>query len=423
MRIETTQRMNQRGRNQRGPNRHGRALVLLPALAVVLAGGLFVQPETAFAQLRNSEPGVNSASSRQISIAGQVVLADGSPPPQPVQIEKICGGRRQIEKNTNQEGKFYFTIGRDPTTSMSNARSRGPGDRVDELGRTETAGIFAATGRTNMDSQGHVDLSSCEVTAVLSGYRSSSIQLGRRSVFESPDVGTIVLTPLRADGSDPTVSATTLNAPKLARKAFQKARKELAKAKPNLGKAQKELDKAVQLHPKFAEAWYELGELQLKQKEVDQAIASFEKAVAADSKYVKPYPPLALVALSKGDMQEAARLADLAVKSDPGMTEAHYYRALAHYQLGENELALESAEAVQKQGAGARYPRVCIILGDIYARRGDPLETSALQYRRYLELEPRSKMASGVLARLQQWETEGLIESAPPPAPAPDLAK
>ena len=122
-------------------------------------------------------------------------------------------------------------------------------------------------------------------------------------------------------------------------------------------------------------------------------------------------------------MQEAARLADLAVKSDPGMTEAHYYRALAHYQLGENELALESAEAVQKQGAGARYPRVCIILGDIYARRGDPLETSAVQYRRYLELEPRSKMAPGVLARLQQWETEGLIEPAPPPAPAPDPAK
>ena len=117
----------------------------------------------------------------KISLSGKVVLADGSPPPASAQIETICGGQRHVQGATKRDGDFQFTLGRDPTAAMSSARDASPvGVDSDSFGRA---------GRGGVDSLGHVDLTTCEVRAVLPGFSSSVIQLGRRSVFESPDLG------------------------------------------------------------------------------------------------------------------------------------------------------------------------------------------------------------------------------------------
>lgn len=354
----------------------------------------------------------------RISLAGRVVMSDGSPLPGTVPVEKVCGTNRSIEEATSGEGKFYFTIGRDVTAGMVDARSRNPvgaGEREDSFGRTETGGVFAATGRANMDSLGFVDLSACEVRAVVPGYRSSTIQLGRRSVFESPDIGEIVLRPLReGEVADPTVSATSLSAPGKARGALEKGRKEIEKDRPNWGRAAKQFEAAVELHPTYAEAWYELGEVRLRQEKIDEARSAFRKAIEADEQYVKPYPPLTLIELKSGNMEESARLGDKAVQIDFSLAEAHIYRAMAHHSLGRVEQAHESGMAVRNQGAIERFPRICVILGDTFAQQGD-FEESARQYRDYLQLEPDSPMAVGVKQRLEQWQAEGLIQAANAP--------
>ncbi len=193
---------------------------------------------------------------------------------------------------------------------MVDARTRNPvgaGEREDAFGRTRTAGVFANTGSSNMDSLGFVDLSSCEIRAVLAGYRSSTIQLGRRSVFESPDIGTIVLRPLReSEMRDATVSVTSLDAPDKARGALEKSRKELGKDSPNWGRAGEQFETAVALHPAYAEAWYELGEVRLREDKVDEARSAFQKAIESDTQYVKPYAPLALIELKSGNTEESA---------------------------------------------------------------------------------------------------------------------
>ena len=343
-------------------------------------------------------------------------MQDGSALPGPVPVEKVCGTNRSLEEATSDEGKFYFTVGRDVTAGMVDARTRNPvgaGEREDAFGRTESAGVFATTKRANMDSLGFVDLSSCEIRAVMAGYRSSTIQLGRRSVFESPDIGTIILRPLReGEVADPTVSATSLEAPGKARSAFEKGRKELEKDSPNWGRAAKQFAAATELHPTYAEAWYELGEIRLRQEKVDDAKAAFQKAMEADPQFVKPYAPLSLIELKGGNMEEAALLGDKAVQIDFGLAEAHIYRAMAHHSLGHIEQAHESGMAVRQQGAIDRFPRICVILGDTFAQKGD-FEGSAQQYRDFLQLEPDSPMASGVTQRLAQWEAEGLIKPAP----------
>jgi hypothetical protein len=336
----------------------------------------------------------------RISLSGRVVVADGTPPPATAQIETICDGRRQTQGTTKNDGVFQITLGNDPTASISSARDSAPaGVGSDSFGR-------AAPG--NMDSLGHVDLTSCEVRAVLPGFTSSVIQLGRRSAFESPEIGNLILTPYGKDG-DPTVSATTLQAPKEAQKAFEKGVKETRGDKPKWDRAAKELSKAVELYPQFAEAWYELGEARLRLQDVAKAREAFQHAIEADANFQKPYAPLSLIELKQGNKEDAARLADKAVSLNPGLTEAHFYAAMAHFMLGNLDRAGEAGLMVKKQGGAQSYPRVLVILGDYYAQKQD-FVASAQSYGEYLEIEPDSPMAEQVRKRLEEWKSLGMIQ-------------
>jgi Tfp pilus assembly protein PilF len=336
----------------------------------------------------------------KISLSGRVVLADGSPPPDFAQIETICGGQRHLQGKTKQDGVFQFTLGRDPTETITSARDSQPvGITSDTFGRAEGGAV---------DSLGHVDLTSCEVRAVLPGYTSSVIQLGRRSVFESPDIGNIILTPYGKDG-DPSISATTLKAPKEAKKAYEKGLKETRGDKPKWDKAAKELGKAVEVYPQFAEAWYELGEVRLRLQDVEQAKQAFQRSIEADANLQKPYPPLSLIELKLGNKEEAARLADKVVSLNPGLTEAHFYAAMAHFMLGNLDRAGEAALMVKKQGGEQRYPRALVILGDYFAQKQD-FAASAQAYQQYVELEPNTPMAEEARKRLEEWKALGVLK-------------
>src|SRR5262249_8687766 len=94
--------------------------------------------------------------------------------------------------------------------------------------------------------------------AALPGFRSDVVNLGGRRAFDNPDVGTIVLHRL-ANVEGVTISAVSLQAPKDAKKAYDKGHDLLKKKK--IPEAEKELDKAVQIYPKYSTAWFELGRI------------------------------------------------------------------------------------------------------------------------------------------------------------------
>ena len=96
----------------------------------------------------------------------------------------------------------------------------------------------------------------CEIRARLPGYRSDTISLAGRRMLDAPDVGVIILYPI-AGIQGLTASATSGQAPKDARKAYEKGLDAVKKDKPD--QAEQEFRKAVQLYPKYAEAWLELG--------------------------------------------------------------------------------------------------------------------------------------------------------------------
>jgi tetratricopeptide (TPR) repeat protein len=223
---------------------------------------------------------------------------------------------------------------------------------------------------------------------------------GRRSL-DNPDVGTIVLRRMgNVEGS--TISATSLQAPKDAKKAYEKGRNELKKKK--FDNAEKELQKAVTAYPKYAVAWFELGLAQELQNRSDDARKSYGEALGADPKFIKPYIQLAGISARENKWQEVADTSDRAIKLDPyDFPVAYFYNSIANYNLGKLDVAEKSAREAQKLDTQHRFPRVNHLLGVILADRRD-YTGAAASLRDYLKLVPNAQDADRVRSQLEEFE-------------------
>ena len=161
-------------------------------------------------------------------------------------------------------------------------------------------------------------------------------------MLDTPDVGVIVLYPI-AKIQGLTASATSGQAPKDARKAYEKGLKAVKKDKPD--QAEQEFRKAVQVYPRYAEAWYELGKALERREHYPEAREAYASALAADSKYVYPYQQLYQMALREQNWKDLADKTDQLLHLDPyEFPAAYYFNALAHLELKEYDAAEKSAQ-------------------------------------------------------------------------------
>jgi tetratricopeptide (TPR) repeat protein len=127
------------------------------------------------------------------------------------------------------------------------------------------------------------------------------------------EIGTIVVQRM-GESQGTTVSATSLNAPKDAKKAFDKGHQAVEQNK--LTEAQPELEKAVQLYPQYASAWLDLGWVYSQQNLLEKARNAFQQAHAADDKFVPAYVGLSSIAVRESKWQEAAEQSARATELD-----------------------------------------------------------------------------------------------------------
>ncbi len=322
---------------------------------------------------------------RTIFISGKVVMEDGTAPPEAVVIERLCGSTRRAETRTDLKGHFSFQVGAgannsDQIIDASNdsMTNRIPGSNSG----TEGGGFGSLSSGSRLDSS--TNLRGCELRANLPGYNSSVVNLSMHSQFDSPDIGMIILKRLAGRDGD-TISMTNALAPKDARKAYEKSRQLLAKG--NTADAQKELSKAVDIYPKYASAWAELGRLQMESNEPGPARKSLEKALEADAKYLPPYERLAVLALRERDWDEVLDKTNKLIKLNGyDFPQAYYYNALANLNLGHPDLAEKSARLALKQDP-QKFARAGYVLGLALAQQGE-FAKAAEQLKAYLAAGP-----------------------------------
>ena len=135
---------------------------------------------------------------RPIFLQGKVMLDDGTPAPPQTVIERVCNGRPIPEGYADSKGRFSFQLGQN--TSFIADASFGGDDRDMTsmnrgMGNPQTGGGMGGPTMGGRGGRGvsERDLVGCELRASLPGYRSSSVELSGRRMFDNPDVGTIML--------------------------------------------------------------------------------------------------------------------------------------------------------------------------------------------------------------------------------------
>ena len=84
-----------------------------------------------------------------------------------------------------------------------------------------------------------------------------------------------------------------------------------------------------------------------------------------DPKYAEPYVQLARIEMQTGDWAETVRWASRAKQLTPYDPDANYLSAFANFQMGDFDIAEESALEVQRSSALDRFPVLYYILASV----------------------------------------------------------
>ncbi len=345
---------------------------------------------------------------RYFLLTGKIVLEDGSPLRESVLVELRCGGRVERQTHSGPGGGFSFHFDDQSQVEWSDASVGTPG-----FGRSGGVadGRFGRLGGGMPGQDTTLDLSACDVSASVPGFRSNTLAPGIRRALDNPDLGTIVLSRLENVGGT-TISLNTLAAPRRARSRYDRALRELGRSKPNLDRVDRDLSEAVKEYPEFAAAWKLLADVRLELRDEAGARRAYGEAIEADSNYITPYLALAQVESRAGQWDEVSRLSARVIELDANLPEAHFFNAISAYNLGKPELAESSARKIRSGPEVARFPNVYHLLGLISWERGDYV-SAAEELRLFLEAVPDTPSASQIRDALLDWERMGLIPSEP----------
>ena len=341
---------------------------------------------------------------RPIYLSGKVMLDDGTPPPGPVTIERVCNGNARAQGYTDSKGRFSFQFGQTQGV-MQDASVGSSGGMGGYGGQTSQPGGIngnRSPGGFGDSGQGSRDLMGCEIRANLPGFRSDSVNLGSRRVFDNPDLGTIILHRM-ANVEGVSISMVSLLAPKDAKKAYDKGQDLLKKNKDE--EAEKNFEKAVDIYPKYSTAWFEIGKLKESRKDVEGARKAYAQALAADPKYINPYRQLMGISVKEQNWRDTSDTTSRLIKLDPvDFPDAYFYNAVANYYLKNWDEAEKSAREAQKLDPNNRIPKTAQLLGAILTEKQD-YAGAAEQLKRYLTLVPEgqdSDLAKKQLADLEK---------------------
>jgi len=364
----------------------------------IFSHALWAQPSPA----TSGNVGISRVTSGQPAggnyLTGNVMLDDGGPPPDPVTIERVCGGTARAQAYTDRKGRFIFQIGQTAGVTQD-ASEAGPG--LQSRLSTGPAGGVGPPAQLMLSSAPDAQLANCELRAVLSGFRSDRVSLVGRRLADDPNVGTIMLHRM-ANVEGTAVSKTSLQAPKEARQAYDKALQDLRKN--TLPEAAKEFRKALDIYPKYAAAWYELGRIQQQTREIEEARKSFANSLAADAMFLKPYLGLSELEAGVGNWAALAEITGRLLKLDAvDYPIAYIYNATANLQLRQIDAAEKSARAGEKLDTQHRFPKLEQVLATILAQKND-FAGAAAHLRAYIALAPDAEDAPRIKKELAELE-------------------
>ncbi len=309
-------------------------------------------------------------------ISGRFSLEDGSSPPALVRVELTCNSLPRPQGWSDARGNFSVQLSSTSPDEIANLEYAKPAE-------VSPSGALSSTATPPIDTIPR-DFEGCDLRGMLPGYRSEVVSLSGHRKLDSPEVGTVILHRMAAvEGM--TTSATTAMALPAARKSHDKAVDAMRKHKPD--EAEKDLKKAVEIYPKYALAWFDLGRVCESRNRAKEAAEAYRHAIEADDKYLYPYERLYIIASRGEKWPEVLEITNKVIRLDPyDFPRAYYFNAIANSNLNDLDAAEKSAREAAKLDLAAN-PRAGYVLGTILARKQNFAEATGL-LQAYLKVAP-----------------------------------
>jgi TolA-binding protein len=352
------------------------------------------------------QPNYDSTYDRVMFLRGRVVIEDGAAVPNDVVVERVCNGRVRQQVYAALNGDFNMQLG-----SRENSM-------VDASGDQDQGGVFRDARKDPLSGIPQHDLANCELRSTASGLRSDEIGLAGMTAFGGTiDVGSIGLRrTTKVQGA--TVNATAYMVPKNARKAYERGKE--AEKKDRFDDSRKYFEQAVQIYPKYVDAWFQLGTVLQKVNRAEDAQAAYVHATSINSRFMPAYLALGGIAVKEEKWTEVVELTNHILELDPlnrpGATDsiweldafspadAYFYNAVANYKLNKYEQAEKSAlNAERHVDLNSRFPQLHLLLADLFDRRKNTAGAIS-EMQTYLELVPNAKDAEQVREQLAKLE-------------------
>jgi len=340
-----------------------------------------------------------------VIVTGRVVTEEGTPPPDIVSIERVCGSSERREGYADSQGYFSLQLGATTNGILQDASIGG--SSMDAPGMQPGMPSMTSAGPDPGLTQN--ELMMCELRASLAGYQSTQIPLFSARLRSANNIGVIVIYKLNRSQAT-MVSANSMKAPKDARKALEKGRKLLQKNKND--EAAKELQKALDLYPDYADAWYAMGTMHQNSHQIDEARRCYQKALDLDSRFILPYIQLAYLSLQESDWKTVVSLTDRALALNPFNYPAiHFFNAVANFNLHNYDAAERSSKKANLLDSQEAFPRNHLLLSQLLTQKGD-YQGAAAELKTYLQVQPKADDLEQVKQELGRLQT--LMKNSPP---------
>jgi hypothetical protein len=336
-------------------------------------------------------------------LQGHVATDDGTPVPHDAVVERVCNNKVLQQVYASLHGDFSMQLG-----SRADYFLDASGDPPSQS---------SATGKDSMMGISRRELANCELRAMVSGFHPSAISLmGITPNSSGLEVGAIVVhRATKVKGM--TLSAAPYKAPNDARRAYEKGLE--AERNGKLADARQYFEKAVEIYPKFANAWFHLGAVLQNLAQKESAYTAFTHATTIDSKFLPPYLSLASMAYEAGDWPQVLKLTNHVLDLDPfkytnvtgyiidldsqEYAEAYFYNSFANYKLNKFEDAEKSGLKAEHLDLRPRFPQLHLLLAKLFAQKKN-YATAILETKIYLELAPHAKNEDHVREWLAELE-------------------
>lgn len=198
------------------------------------------------------------------------------------------------------------------------------------------------------------------------------------------------------------ISATALNVPAKAESEFDKGVSALVKQ--NLPEAQKRFARAIELYPRYAAAYNNLGVIAMQQGRRSEGTEFFRRAVQADEEYAPPYLNLAKSVVADRGYAEAQQLLHKAASLEPTNAEVLAILSMVDHDLNDYAQALANARKVHAIAGHEKFAFAHFVAGRSLEAQNRRAEAVA-EYKLFLQEAPQSPSAERVRAAIAAIET------------------